>query len=190
LLPCSLPKDTLAPGVQFPTLKIVINRDDAPRARCSDVKRRFVQSSGDRRYAMKRKQVRMPTITEAADWTPLFSLVVYGIMVLALMGVLLVLTSRLGQRRSTDEKLRPYESGIVPTGTARLRYPVPFFLVAIFLLVFDVEGAFIFAWAVAGRELGWSGWIKISVFIVLLLVGLIYIWRKGGLDWGAIHQKK
>jgi NADH-quinone oxidoreductase subunit A len=137
----------------------------------------------------------MPTtlidVTAMSPWEPgVFSLVVYGIMVLGLMAGLLFLTARLGQRRPTDEKLRPYESGIVPTGTARLRYPVPFFLVAIFLLVFDVEGAFIFAWAVASRELGWSGWIKIALFIVLLLVGLIYVWRKGGLDWGTTLKTK
>ena len=136
----------------------------------------------------------MPTVSDAAaqsPWSPgILSLAVYVILVVVLMAGLLFLTSWLGQRRPTAEKLRPYESGIIPTGTARLRYPVPFFLVAIFLLVFDVEGAFIFAWAVASRDLGWSGWLKISLFIIMLLVGLIYVWRKGGLDWGTTLKQK
>ncbi len=126
-----------------------------------------------------------------SPWTPgVFSLAVYTMLVLGLMAGLLFLTAWLGRRRPTLEKLRPYESGIIPTGTARLRYPVPFFLVAIFFLIFDVEGAFIFAWAVAGRELGWAGWMRITLFIVLLLIGLIYIWRKGGLSWGPTLKQK
>ncbi|MGD8344423.1 MAG: NADH-quinone oxidoreductase subunit A, partial [Desulfobacterales bacterium] len=77
----------------------------------------------------------------------------------------------------------------IPTGDARLHYPVPFYLVAIFFLIFDVEGAFIFAWAIAHGKLGWAGWLQISFFIVLLLLGLFYVWRKGGLDWGPLTQK-
>ena len=80
-------------------------------------------------------------------------------------------------------------STAIPTGTARLRYPVAFYLVAIFFLIFDVEGAFIFAWAIAHGTLGWAGWLQISFFIVLLLLGLLYIWRKGGLDWGPITRR-
>ena len=94
-----------------------------------------------------------------------------------------------GRKKKTEEKLRPYESGIIPTGDARLHYPVPFYLVAIFFLIFDVEGAFIFAWAIAHGKLGWAGWLQISFFIVLLLLGLFYVWRKGGLDWGPLTQK-
>jgi NADH-quinone oxidoreductase subunit A len=65
-----------------------------------------------------------------------------------------------------------------------MRYhPVPFYLVAIFFLIFDVEAAFIFAWAIAFRELGWAGWLEISLFIIILMLSLFYIWKKGGLDW-------
>jgi len=78
----------------------------------------------------------------------------------------------------------------IPTGTARLRYPVPFYLVAIFFLIFDVEGAYIFTWAVAYEDLGWPGWMQMSFFIVLLLIGLLYIWKKGGLDWRPAYQTK
>jgi NADH-quinone oxidoreductase subunit A len=120
----------------------------------------------------------------------IFSLTVYLIIVFGLIAILLFLSHWLGEKKPTPEKLRPYECGIIPTGSARLHYPVPFFLVAIFFLLFDVEGAFIFAWAVSSRDLGWSGWLQITFFIFVLLLGLVYIWRKGGLEWGPAQTKK
>ena len=127
----------------------------------------------------------MPSVLSIlSPWEPgVMSLVLYAAMVLALTGILLFLTRWIGEKKPTAEKLKPYECGIIPTGSARFPYPVPFYLVAIFFLIFDVEAAFIFAWAVAFRELGWAGWLEISVFIVILLFSLIYIWNKGGLDW-------
>ncbi|MFP4390979.1 MAG: NADH-quinone oxidoreductase subunit A, partial [Desulfococcaceae bacterium] len=119
-----------------------------------------------------------------------FSLGVYTFVVFAIVAVLLFLSSWLGNRKPGTEKLRVYESGIIPTGTARLRFPVPFYLVAIFFLIFDVEGAFIFSWAISYKQLGWAGWMQISFFIFVLLLGLIYIWRKGGLDWGPSSTRK
>jgi NADH-quinone oxidoreductase subunit A len=126
-----------------------------------------------------------------SSWEPgIFSLSIYGIIVLALTLVLLFLSRWLGQRIPNPEKMRPYESGIIPTGPARLRYPVPFFMVAIFFLIFDVEGAYIFSWAVAAKELGWIGWFRISFFIFMLMAGLVYIWAKGGLGWGPNQSQK
>ena len=125
-----------------------------------------------------------------SPWEPgIFSLAIFVVLILIFVASQLFIAVWLGERKKTAEKLRPYESGIIPTGVARLRYPVPFYLVAIFFLIFDVEGAFIFAWAIAYGELGWPGWMQISFSIVLLLLGLFYIWRKGGLDWGPITQK-
>ena len=125
-----------------------------------------------------------------APWEPgIFSLAIYVVLILIFIASQLFIAVWLGSKKKTVEKLRPYESGIIPTGTARLRYPVSFYLVAIFFLIFDVEGAFIFAWAIAHGGLGWAGWLQISFFIILLLLGLFYIWRKGGLDWGPITQK-
>jgi NADH-quinone oxidoreductase subunit A len=119
-----------------------------------------------------------------SPWEPgIFSLAIFVVLILVFVASQLFIAVWLGEKKKTVEKLRPYESGIIPTGTARLRYPVPFYLVAIFFLIFDVEGAFIFAWAIARGELGWS------FFIVVLLLGLFYIWRQGGLDWGPITQK-
>lgn len=120
-----------------------------------------------------------------SPWVPgIFSLCVYALIILGATGALLALSTFIGARRPNPDKLRPYESGVIPTGTARLRYPVPFYLVAIFFLIFDVEGAYIFSWAVAARELGWAGWFQMTFFILVLLLGLVYIWIKGGLEWG------
>ena len=125
-----------------------------------------------------------------SPWEPgVFSLVIYVFLILLFIASQLIIAVWLGEKKKTEEKLRPYESGIIPSGDARLHYPVPFYLVAIFFLIFDVEGAFIFAWAIAHGKLGWAGWLQISFFIVLLLLGLFYIWRKGGLDWGPLSQK-
>ncbi len=126
-----------------------------------------------------------------SPWQPgVFSLVIYLVIILALTAVLLFLSRWLGQRQPNIEKMRAYESGIIPTGPARLRYPVPFFMVAIFFLIFDVEGAYIFSWAVAAKDLGWTGWFQIEFFIFVLLAGLAYIWAKGGLGWGPNQSKK
>ena len=120
-----------------------------------------------------------------SPWQPgVFSLVLFAVVVIGLTIALLFVSRWLGRSLPNEEKLRPYESGIIPTGQARLRYPVPFFMVAIFFLIFDVEGAYIFSWAVASRPLGWAGWLQIEFFIGVLLAGLIYVWAKGGLEWG------
>jgi NADH-quinone oxidoreductase subunit A len=125
-----------------------------------------------------------------SPWEPgVFSLLIFGLMVITLIGLLLFIASWLGEKKPQAEKLRPYESGVIPTGSARLRYPVPFYLVAIFFLLFDVEGAYIFAWAIAWEKLGWAGWLQISFFIVVLILGLVYVWKKGGLEWGPTRAK-
>ena len=126
---------------------------------------------------------------QLSPWEPgIFSLTVYAIAIIGLVMVLLLVASRLGDKKTNPEKLRPYESGIIPTGAARLHYPVPFYLVAIFFLIFDVEGAYIFSWAIACKELGWTGWLQVSFFIFVLILGLAYIWNKGGLEWGPMQK--
>ncbi|GBC62596.1 NADH-quinone oxidoreductase subunit A [Desulfonema ishimotonii] len=126
-----------------------------------------------------------------SPWAPgIFSLTVFTVAILILISVLLFLSAWLGEKKPGSEKGRPYESGIIPTGTARLRYPVPFFMVAIFFLIFDVEGAYLFSWAIACESLGWAGWMQISFFIFVLILGLIYIWVKGGLAWGPTSKRE
>ncbi|MFZ2448212.1 MAG: NADH-quinone oxidoreductase subunit A [Syntrophobacteraceae bacterium] len=120
-----------------------------------------------------------------SPWQPgVFALAVYTGAVIVMILVILFLTGRLGARREGPVKESPYESGIAPTGSARFLYPVPFYLVATFFLIFDVEAVYVFSWAVAFRGLGWAGWLQMSFFIIVLFVSLVYIWKKGGLDWG------
>src|SRR5918993_3576866 len=112
-----------------------------------------------------------------------------GILLLAVMavgfGVVSVVISRfLGPRNPTPEKLAPYECGMPPVGDARERQSVKFYLIAMIFLLFDIEVAFLYPWAMAMRELAWPGLIQITVFFAILLVGYTYIWRKGVLDWG------
>ena len=132
----------------------------------------------------------IPNINVLSPWEPgILALGVFTLMSLVLIIALLFLASWLGEKKPNPEKLRPYECGIIPTGTARFRYPVAFYLIAAFFLIFDVEAAYIFSWAIAFERLGWSGWLQISFFIVILLISLFYIWRKGGLEWGPRTHK-
>jgi NADH-quinone oxidoreductase subunit A len=119
-----------------------------------------------------------------SPWEPgILSLAAYTFLVFVLIGALLFLIGWLGEKKKNAEKARPFECGIIPTGSAWFRYPVPFYLVATFFLIFDLEAVFIFAWAVAFDAMGWTGWLRITFFIIILLLSLFYIWKKGGLDW-------
>ena len=132
----------------------------------------------------------LPDIKNLPPWEPgMLALAMFGFMTLALVIALLLLSSWLGEKKPNPEKLRPYECGIIPTGSARFPYPVAFYLIAAFFLIFDVEAAYIFSWAIAFDRLGWSGWLQISFFIVILLISLFYIWKKGGLEWGSAARK-
>ena len=90
----------------------------------------------------------------------------------------------LGPKRPTPEKSAPYECGVPPVGDARERQSVKFYLVAMIFLLFDIEVAFLYPWALAMRTLAWPGLIQIVVFFLILVVGYVYIWRKGVLNWG------
>jgi NADH-quinone oxidoreductase subunit A len=126
-----------------------------------------------------------PSGGEAAPtFHALISLGIYAGVATGLIVLILFMAWALGEKTHSETKHQPYESGILPTGTAHLREPVPFYLVAIFFIVFDVEAIFIVSWAVAYDLLGWAGFFQISFFIVILFLGLVYLWRKGGLDWG------
>lgn len=105
-------------------------------------------------------------------------------MVLGLLASFLFLAWWLGEKRHARDKDMPYECGLVPTGSARFAFPAVFYLVAVFFLVFDIEGVFIFTWAVAAKGLALLGWLQITFFIFVLLLSLFYVWAKGGLTWG------
>ena len=119
-----------------------------------------------------------------ASGSGLAGLGIYTIMVVVILGLLMFLATWLGQKRHTVEKDRPYESGVIPTGRARLRVPVQFYLVAIFFIIFDLEAVFVYSWAVAFDILGWRGYAYITFFIITLFAGLVYVWKKKGLEWG------
>ena len=97
----------------------------------------------------------------------------------------IALSSMLGPRKPTPEKSAPYECGMPPVGDARERQSVKFYLVAMIFLLFDIEVAFLYPWAMALRSLGWPALVQVVVFILLLLAGYVYVWRKGVLDWGS-----
>ena len=94
------------------------------------------------------------------------------------------LSNLVGPRKPTPEKMAPYECGMPPVGDARERHPVKFYLVAMIFLLFDIEVAFLYPFAMALRDLGWPGFIQLVVFFAILVTGYIYVWRKGVLDWG------
>ena len=116
----------------------------------------------------------------SADWP----LLVYGGLVLIVVLGMLGLSYVLGPRGRRDPNEVPYEAGMLPTGSARPKLSVDFYLVAVFFVIFDLEAVFVFAWATSVRELGWIGYLEIVLFIAVPLAGLMYIWREGALDWG------
>src|ERR1051325_11064472 len=115
-------------------------------------------------------------------WLGVVIMVVLGV---GFAGVMIGLSVLLGPKNPTPEKLAPYECGMPAVGDARERQSVKFYLVAMIFLLFDIEVAFLFPWAVALRDLGWPGFIQIVTFFLILLVGFVYVWRKGVLDWGS-----
>jgi NADH-quinone oxidoreductase subunit A len=109
-----------------------------------------------------------------------------GIMITlgVIFGIVLVNINKwIGPSNPSEEKLSTYESGMEPVKTARERFSVKFYLVAMIFIVFDIEIVFMYPWAVQFRELGMFGLVEMLVFIGILLVGFLYIWRKGALEW-------
>ncbi len=122
----------------------------------------------------------MSAVTVTAEqWaTGFFIVAVIGLCVL-----MIGLSHFLGGRSRGRSRDIPFESGIVGAGSARQRYSVKFYLVAMLFVIFDIEAVFLFAWAVSVREVGWAGFWGAAVFIVVLLAGLVYDSRVGALDW-------
>jgi NADH-quinone oxidoreductase subunit A len=117
----------------------------------------------------------------------LWPLGIYFLIVLLVVAGMLGVSYLLGQRHREHDTDFPYESGIVSVGSAHVRLSVKFYLVAMFFVIFDLEAVFIFAWAVAGRELGWAGYWELLVFVGILFAALIYLWRLGALDWASFR---
>ena len=112
-----------------------------------------------------------------------FPVLVQIVIAVLVASGLVALSYLLGKRVKSRVKDTPYESGIAPTGSARERFSVKFYLVGIVFILFDIEAIFLYPWAVVYRELKMFGFVEMLVFIVLILSGFFYIWKKGALDW-------
>ena len=125
---------------------------------------------------------------ELVDWNPLLfnylPLLVFLILVVLVAIGMTVASTLLGPRRPTAAKGLPYECGIIPAETARRRFSVSFYLTAMLFIVFDVEAVFLYPWAVIVKHtLHMFGFVEMVVFVALLAVALLYVWRKGALEW-------
>ena len=119
-----------------------------------------------------------------------FPVLVQAIVAMALAAGLLSVSFLLGKRVRNRVKDMPYESGIVPTGDARQRFSVKFYLVAMLFILFDIEAIFLYPWVVVYRELKMVAFVEMLIFVILILSGFFYIWKKGALDWSGADLRK
>lgn len=112
-----------------------------------------------------------------------FPVLVFLVIAAVMAGVMLGLSFLLGKQKPDSEKLSPYECGFAPFSDARHKFDVRFYLVSILFILFDLEIAFLFPWAISLGTIGLFGFVSMLVFLAVLTVGFIYEWRKGALDW-------
>jgi len=116
-------------------------------------------------------------------------LLIHACAALGMAVGMIVLTSLLGKKRYSRAKMQPYECGITPTGDARERFSVKFFMVGILFILFDVEAIFLYPWAVIYRELKMFGFVEMMVYIAVVVGGFLYMWKKGVLDWAMARPQ-
>jgi len=114
-----------------------------------------------------------------------FPVIVQMVLAVVIAAALVAITFALGKRVKGKVKDTPYECGIAPTGSARERFSVKFYLVAIVFILFDIEAVFLYPWAVVYRELKMFAFVEMVLFLVVILSGFFYIWKKGALDWSS-----
>src|ERR1700731_2598443 len=112
-------------------------------------------------------------------------LLIHFLVAGALAGVIVLLSYLIGYRRPTRAKMSPYECGMTPIGDARHRFSVKFYLVGMLFILFDIEAIFLYPWVVVYRELKMFAFVEMLVFVILILSGFFYIWKKGALDWSG-----
>jgi NADH-quinone oxidoreductase subunit A len=112
-----------------------------------------------------------------------FPVLLQAVIAMALAAGLLTVSYLLGKKVRNRFKDMPYESGIAPTGDARQRFSVKFYLVGMLFILFDIEAIFLYPWVVVYRDLKMAGFLEMLVFVILILSGFFYIWKKGALDW-------
>jgi NADH-quinone oxidoreductase subunit A len=123
----------------------------------------------------------MPT-----NYTELYFPVLLQFLIAAVLaGTLVSISFLLGNRRRSPQKDMPYESGMIPVGSAKERFSVKFYLVAMIFILFDIEAIFLYPWAVVFRELKMLAFVEMLLFVVLILSGFYFIWKKGALDWAS-----
>lgn len=115
-----------------------------------------------------------------SSYTPLL---IHLLLAMALAGIIVSLSSLVGWRRPSRAKMETYECGVRPTGDAREPFSVKFYLVAMIFILFDAETMFLVPWAYVFRELSWPGFTAMSIFVGVLALGDIYLWKKGAFDW-------
>lgn len=123
------------------------------------------------------------------EQAPLWPFVVYALSAVCVAIGMLGISYFLGQRHNDRQTGIPYESGIKSTGSARIRFTVKFYLVAILFVIFDLELVFVFSWALVMKSLGWEGYFGILTFIGILVIALIYEWKMGFLDWYRLPDR-
>lgn len=119
-----------------------------------------------------------------------FPILLQFVIAAVLAGTLVSLSFLLGKRARSPQKDMPYESGMIPVGDARERFSVKFYLVAMIFILFDIEAIFLYPWAVVYRELKLFAFFDMLLFVVLILSGFYFIWKKGALDWSAESPRR
>ena len=114
---------------------------------------------------------------------PYLPLLVIFLVASVIVVILLTAASLLGPKSTNAAKAEPFESGNQPRGDARIRFSVRFYLVAMLFLIFDLEVVFLYPWAIYFRQLGVFGLVQMGIFLVILTVGYVYVWKKGALEW-------
>ena len=114
---------------------------------------------------------------------PFFPLVVIFALAAVVVSALLLLASKIGPKSFNPVKAEPFESGNPPKGDARVRFSIKFYLVAMLFLIFDLEVVFLYPWAIYFRQLGIFGLVQMGIFLVILTIGYVYVWKKGALEW-------
>ena len=119
----------------------------------------------------------------------LWPFLVYGIAVMLLVSGMLFISYFLGERHKEPATNDVYEGGVIADGTARILFPVHFFIIALFFVIFDVQAVFIIAWAISVKTLGWQGYLAICIFIGISFCVLVYEWSIGALEFGPDSKK-
>jgi NADH-quinone oxidoreductase subunit A len=117
-----------------------------------------------------------------SDYVPIL---IFAVVAVALSAIAVLMPALFGPKRPSDVKLAPYESGKLPIGPARRRFPIQYYLFAVLFILFDIEIIFLFPWATVFRDLSprWLGLLEAGIFVGILVLGLVYVWKKGGLEW-------